>query len=133
MDKPSFGRKNTLTIFFVLGGFFHFFCYLFTNEYLSLLTSIARFCMKECFAMLYPLSVEYYPTVAKTMGFGYCSGFGRLGAAFIPYLMFSVISYDKYSSLLIFSATSFISSYFSHTLPYDTCGKSTELLENFEV
>lgn len=82
--------------------------------------------MKLVYAMLYPLSTEAYPTLLRTLGFGFCSGIGRLGAAFIPYLIFSLLEWDLYSSFFIFGVISLIASISSGTLPYDTMGRSLD-------
>ena len=127
VDIPSMGRKNSLSIFLTFSAIFHLCCYMVSKNYMSLLTSIARFCMKECFAMLYPLSAEAYPTNLRSMGFGWCSGIGRLGAAFVPYLMFELIDRDLYSSFLIFFIVSSVAAVCSHTLPFDTCGRQLDI------
>ena len=128
VDIPTFGRKNSLTISLFLAGIFHVLCYIITKSYMPALTSIARFFMKQCFAMMYPLSAEAYPTPLRSMGFGWCSGVGRIGAAFIPYLMFLLLEVDAYSSFLIFAVVSFIACVSSHTLPFDTCGRQLDVV-----
>jgi hypothetical protein len=82
---------------------------------------------------MYPLSAESYPTNLRSMGFGWCSGFGRLGAAFIPYLMFYLLEYDLYSSFIIFMLVSLIAAYSSHTLPFDTCGRQLDIVNKSPV
>jgi hypothetical protein len=69
-----------LNYFFALSAIFNYLSYI-NEEHLGIMCSIARFCMKECFAMLYPYTTEVYKTIYRTLGFGWASGFGRLGAA----------------------------------------------------
>jgi len=38
--------------------------------------------------MLYPYTTELYPTLLRTLGFGWASGIGRLGSFFMPYILF---------------------------------------------
>lgn len=82
--------------------------------------------MKLVYSMLYPLSTEVYPTLLRTLGFGYCSGVGRLGAAFIPYIIFGLMDYNTYSCFIIFSITSSVAAISSATLPYDTLGRNLD-------
>lgn len=91
VDHKNLGRKNTLSIFFFSAGCFHLLCYFFKLDHIAIFSSIARFCMKISFAMLYPISKEFYPSQLGSMGYAYCSGVGRLGAAAIPFLMFALI------------------------------------------
>ena len=73
--------------------------------------------------MLYPLSTELYPTLLRTLGFGWCSGIGRIGAALIPYLIFPLLEVDVYSSFLVFSLCGLIAAIASFRVPYDTRGR----------
>ena len=63
--------------------------------------SIARFCMKECFAMLYPFTTEVYKTLYRTMGFGWASGFGRLGAAAMYIFIYIILGPTLYFQCII--------------------------------
>jgi len=51
IDRPNFGRKNSLKYFFLLSAVAHLLFALFP---ITLFSSIARFFMKMCFQMLYP-------------------------------------------------------------------------------
>lgn len=51
IDNPKFGRKKSLTIFYIISSVFHF-CFSFNS--LTLFSSLSRFFMKGCFQMLYP-------------------------------------------------------------------------------
>ncbi|EAS04378.1 MFS transporter (macronuclear) [Tetrahymena thermophila SB210] len=127
VDHPLLGRRNSLTICFGLSMVFHFFCYLQGGgSYLSLLTSVARFFMKQCYAMLYPFSTEVYPTIVRTVGFGMCGGVGRVGATLIPYLIFTLIDIDLYSPFLVFTFTSLFAMISSYTFPFCTRGRQLD-------
>lgn len=118
------GRRNSLTICFGLAMVFHGFCFFKgASDSLSFLTSVARFFMKLCYAMLYPFSTEVYPTLVRTVGFGMCGGVGRIGATLIPYLIFYLIDIDLYSPFLVFSATSLIAMISSYSFPFCTRGR----------
>lgn len=73
--------------------------------------------------MLYPLSSESFPTKVRTLGFGWCSGIGRLGAAIIPYIIFHIMDDGGiyfYYPFLLFSCFSLIAAIASFTFPFDT-------------
>lgn len=127
VDIACLGRKNSLTIFFALGCVFHILSFFVTDlPTFSYLTSAARFCMKECFAMLYPFTAEAYPTLLRSIGFGWASGVGRLGAAFGPYLIFAMKDANLYSPFLLFAFSSAVSAISSQTLPFDTLGRTID-------
>lgn len=37
--------------------------------------------------MLYPCTTENYGTFNRTLGFGFCSAVGRIGAFIMPYIL----------------------------------------------
>jgi hypothetical protein len=83
--------------------------------------------------MLYPLTTEMYPTLNRTLGFGWSSGIGRMGATLIPFLIFNILEYDLYSPFYIFAIVSFIGSIASFTLPYDTTGRKLDQVNDNDL
>jgi putative MFS transporter len=122
VDRKGFGRKNSLTIFFAASCIFHIANYFATGELLSSTCNATNFFMKLGFSLLYPYTSELYPTDFRTIGFGFCSGVGRLGAALIPYIMFPLIEADVKSPFIIFVVVAFVATVTSFTFPYDTRG-----------
>jgi putative MFS transporter len=88
IDRPNFGRKKSMLYFFLLSAVFHF---LFGFNQLIIVSSLCRFFMKECFQMLYPCTTESYGTFNRTLGFGFCSAIGRLGAFIMPYIVLPMV------------------------------------------
>jgi hypothetical protein len=88
IDKQNFGRKNSLIYFFVFCSICHF---LFVVHPAIVFTSFAGFFMKMCFQMLYPCTTESYGTLNRTMGFGFNSAVGRLGATVVPYIILPLV------------------------------------------
>lgn len=88
VDRPNFGRKNSLKYFFLLSSAMHF---IFIFKPFIIFSSLARFFMKMCFQMLYPCTTESYGTLNRTLGFGFNSAIGRLGATIMPYLILPLI------------------------------------------
>jgi len=130
VDVPCLGRKNSLTLMLFLSMIFHSLCFFVPFNYLSLLASSSRFFMKQSFAMLYPFTAESYPTLLRTIGFGWASGFGRIGAAVIPFMMFALIEVNPFSSFILFGVSSFLGLICSATLPFDTMGRVLDKVKN---
>lgn len=85
IDQPLFGRKNSILIFFLSGSFFHL---LFGISSLQVMSSIARFFMKDVFQIIDPLTTESYDTSIRSKGYGFCAGLSRIGAVIMPYIVF---------------------------------------------
>jgi len=126
VDVPSLGRKNSLVLTLMISTIFHVLCYVISKKHVSFIASSARFFMKQSFAMLYPFTAESYPTLMRTIGFGWASGIGRIGATIVPFIMFSLIEYDVYSSFLLFAVFSAFGVWAAITLPFDTMGRSLD-------
>lgn len=123
VDRPGFGRKRSLTIFFGLAGTMHL---LFSIVQLTLFSSAARFFMKLCFMMLYPFTTESYGTLNRTIGFGFCSAMGRVGATIMPYIVFPLLELGNFAVFFSFVAVSALGSLFSHLVPKDTLGANLD-------
>ena len=124
IDLKNMGRKNSLTLCCLILTFLNILAYfLGSSSIFSIILSIERFFMKNCFSMLIPLTSELYPTNYRTVGYGYATSMGRLAATICPYLLLSLYAYDVYSSFIIFSVLCFLATLSSHTLKFDTAGK----------
>ena len=86
--------------------------------------------MKNCFAFLYAITTESYPTHIRTLGYGFNSAVGRLGSFVMPYIMFPLFYRDQYSCFWLFAIASAASSVACFTLPYDTMSMKLDHFEN---
>ena len=84
VDKPNFGRKNSLIYCFSISAIFNA---IFIFSPITLFSSLTRFFMKEVFQMIYPFTTESFGTLNRTLGFGLCAAIGRLGSSIMPYLI----------------------------------------------
>ena len=131
IDKENFGRKNTLTYCLIALCVMYLLIYFTKSSMLGILLASERFLMKNCFSMLIPLSAEVYPTLYRTVGYGWASACGRVAAFVSPFILFKIYKIDLYSPFLVFLAVSLIAAYSSYTLPYDTSGINLdEKIEN---
>ena len=88
VDRPNFGRKNSLKYFFMGSAVMHL---LFMLNPIVLFSSICRLFMKMCFQMLYPCTTESYNTLNRALGFGFNSAVGRIGATIMPYIILPLL------------------------------------------
>jgi putative MFS transporter len=123
VDRPGFGRRRSLTIFFGMSGVLHL---LFTFNRLTLFSSGSRFFMKLCFQMLYPFTTESYGTLNRTIGFGFCAAMGRVGSTIMPYILFPLLDLSSYTVFLSFVFVSFMGMLLSNMVPRDTLGVSLD-------
>jgi len=112
IDDPRFGRKNSLIIFFFGSGIFHT---LFAFTRLTALGSIARFFMKDVFQILYPLTTETFETKIRTKGFGFCSGFGRMGSIVMPFILIPLDQWSQASVYILFGVLFFLACFLAYS------------------
>ena len=105
IDQPFFGRKNSITIFFLSGSIFHL---LFGLSSLQIMSSVARFFMKDAFQVIDPLTTESYDTTIRSKGYGFCSGLSRVGAVVMPYIVFPLNDWNPKSVYFLFSFVMFL-------------------------
>jgi hypothetical protein len=123
VDRPGFGRRQSLTIFFALAGMLHL---LYGLKQLTLFLSGGLFFMKLCFQMLIPLTTESYGTLNRTIGFGFCSAMGRVGGIIMPYIVFPLLKLGNYMVFLSFILASVLGMILSITVPQDTLGSGLD-------
>jgi hypothetical protein len=71
-----------------------------------------------------------YSTNIRTLGFGWASGTGRLGAAFIPYVIMPLALENYRNPFLVFFFISILAFIITYTLPYDTLGRKLDEKED---
>lgn len=76
--------------------------------------------------MLYPFTTESFGTLNRTIGFGFCSAMGRIGATIMPYIIFPLLEFGNFAVFLSFVTVSILGSFLSHLVPNDTLGKSLD-------
>lgn len=102
----------------------HFLSYLnLQHSSLSFYCSLARFFMKECYAMIYPYTTEIYSTLVRTLGFGWSSGIGRMSSFLMPFILFPLLEMNPKFPFLVFFIFMGIASIASYTFPYDTTNR----------
>jgi hypothetical protein len=117
IDRPNFGRKNSLTYFFIGAAVCHL-SYSFSS--FTFFASLSRFFMKDVYQILYPLSTESFETKIRTKGFGFCSGFGRLATVVMPFILFPLDDWSPKSVYITFAILCFLAGYLVFTIIKET-------------
>jgi MFS transporter, putative metabolite:H+ symporter len=123
IDHPLFGRKNSLVIFFLAAGIFHL---IFGLTAVTIIGSVARFFMKDVFQVIYPLTTESFETRIRTKGFGFCSGFGRVGAILMPFILIPLDEWKQSSVYVIFAVISGIAGLIAWKMILETMNKNLD-------
>jgi len=129
IDKPMFGRKNSLMICFSISGILNLISYFLPKDHMAISFAVSRFFMKECFAFLYAFTSESYGTLNRTLGYGVSCAVGRMGASIMPLILFPLYEVDNYSCFLCFCFLSFISAFACKKIKHDTTGRNLDLIE----
>ena len=79
--------------------------------------------MKMCFQMLYPCTTESYGTLNRTLGFGFNSAIGRLGATIMPYMVLPLIQTSIPMISIVFCFFALVGTAAGWMLPHETLGR----------
>ncbi len=90
LERPAFGRKNSMCMFLILAGLA-----LFTHPLIPpafpaariAVSIIGRFAGNCSYTILYLFSAEQFPTVVRGVGMGGCGVVSRVGTMLAPYLL----------------------------------------------
>lgn len=129
IDRQGFGRKRSLTMFFGGAAVMHF---LFSLKQAALLSSVARTFMKLCFQMLYAFTTESYGTLNRTIGFGFCSAMGNVGATVMPFLVFPMLEVGTTVVFVSLAIAGVLGMVCSCLVPRDTLGTTLDTANEFE-
>jgi MFS family permease len=120
IDKINYGRKNTLSICLIALGVLNFLIFIFPIYYMGVLLGIQRFFMKSSFNMLIPLSTEVYPTLYRTIGYGWASASGRCAAFIAPFVLFYLFRIGNLLPFFAFALISFLGFFASNSIKIET-------------
>jgi len=127
IDNGKFGRVKSMKIFSLLISLFCFASY-FTESDASLVVFmvLARFSMKGTFLMLMPYSAEIFPTNLRSTAMGTIVALSGIGTSAMPFVVFSLYTWNSYSVFLFFAVNSLIVFGCASQLKYDTTNKSLD-------
>ena len=125
VDHPTFGRKNSLALAQLMSSFSCLIAYLVHGDYIFILISfltIGRFFAKMCFAVIYPLTAEIYPTNLRIMGTAMSSAIGRIAGCIMPFIAIKLFYISIHLPFLLFFFVGLCGLISTYMLPHDTLG-----------
>lgn len=75
--------------------------------------------MKMSFQMLYACSTEMFATENRSLGFGFTSATGRLGATIIPFIIIPMVNTHLHLIFFIFGVFCLVGGLAAFCLPYE--------------
>lgn len=79
-----------------------------------------------CFQMLYPCTTESYGTLNRTLGFGFNSAIGRLGATIMPYVILPLVEINPVFIFISFVIFSLLGALAGFLLPHETMDRALD-------
>lgn len=128
IEHKSFGRKNSMIIFYAAGCFTCLFVFFMKEREFVIFATIARFFLSITMIFCYQFTSEIYPTKIRTTGLGMANGVGRLGGIVMPWVCVALVQMDLFAPFMAFTGLCFVSSTFSYMFPYDTTGKDLDFI-----
>lgn len=130
VETHTFGRKYSLVLAQVISSIGCLISSLIpTNNgfFLIILLTTARFFGKMCFAVIYPLTAEIYPTSLRVNGVGVSSAIGRLASCLMPLITIWIFYINMYGPFILFFGFGTIGIVSTMLLPFDTRGRNLDL------
>ena len=72
---------------FFIGGIFSCLGYVGSSNYVIYWISALKFCGKIAYQIIYPYTVELYPTKYRVIGTSVAMAFGRVGGMVMPFII----------------------------------------------
>ena len=129
IELKSFGRKNSMIIFYGIGGFTCVVVFWMKEVDFVVFATIARFFLSITIIFCFQYTSEIYPTKIRTTGLGMANGVGRMGGIVMPWVCVGLVQVNLFAPFIAFAVLCFISSSFSYLFPYDTTGKDLDFTQ----
>ena len=136
VETETFGRKYSLALGQVISAIACFIAYFISMDngviLIGLLT-VGRFFGKMCFAVIYPLTAEIYPTILRTKGIGAASAVGRLASCIMPIITIKIFYLNVYAPFLLLCAFGILGLVGTMFLEKDTRGRHLDMHEEINI
>jgi MFS family permease len=130
VDSKYFGRKNSMAISFLCGGFCCLMASLQVAPGIIFWISITKFFFILAWTLNFQFTCELYPTKIRGTGIGLASSFGRVGSIIMAPMCAYMNGMGPLVPFLFFGVVSTISGFLTLTLPYDTVGLEMDSLDH---
>ncbi|XP_062238848.1 putative transporter SVOPL isoform X1 [Platichthys flesus] len=123
------GRRKTLTVLQLLSAILFMMVNICTTMFgFTVLLFLLRSLVSMNFNVIYIYTAEVYPTVARSLGMGFCTSFSRIGGMIAPFMAQVLMSQSVILALSPFAVTCVICAALNFLLPFETKGRA--LLQN---
>lgn len=124
-----FGRRMSLTVLQAMSAVFFMLINICTTMFgFTVLLFLLRSLVSMNFNVVYIYTAEVYPTVARSLGMGFCTSFSRIGGMIAPFIAQVLMSQSVISALIPFAVATVVCAAGNFLLPIETKGRS--LLQN---
>ncbi|CAI5636721.1 putative transporter SVOPL isoform X1 [Oreochromis niloticus] len=124
-----FGRKMTLTVLQLLAAFFFMILNICSTMFgFTVLLFLLRSLVSMNFNVVYIYTAEVYPTVARSLGMGFCTSFSRIGGMIAPFIAQVLMSQSVILALCPFAVACVLCALGNFLMPIETKGRA--LLQN---
>ncbi|KAF7650433.1 hypothetical protein LDENG_00126270 [Lucifuga dentata] len=120
-----FGRKMTLTVLQLLAAILFMMVNICTTMFgFTVLLFLLRSLVSMNFNVVYIYTAEVYPTVARSLGMGFCTSFSRIGGMIAPFIAQVLMSQSVILALSPFTVACVICAIGNFLLPIETKGRA---------
>uniref|UniRef100_A0A3Q2WV44 SVOP-like n=1 Tax=Haplochromis burtoni TaxID=8153 RepID=A0A3Q2WV44_HAPBU len=120
-----FGRKMTLTVLQLLAAFFFMILNICSTMFgFTVLLFLLRSLVSMNFNVVYIYTAEVYPTVARSLGMGFCTSFSRIGGMIAPFIAQVLMSQSVILALCPFAVACVLCALGNFLMPIETKGRA---------
>uniref|UniRef100_H3CCS1 SVOP-like n=1 Tax=Tetraodon nigroviridis TaxID=99883 RepID=H3CCS1_TETNG len=120
-----FGRKMTMVVLQLLTALFFMLLNICSTMLgFTVLLFLLRSLVSMNFNVVYIYTAEVYPTVARSLGMGFCTSFSRIGGMIAPFIAQVLMSRSVVQALCPFALASLLCALGSILLPIETRGRA---------
>jgi len=140
IDNKNFGRRQTIAWSLLVTFLLCIFAYnsSYGSVFLIPCLTMGRFFLKICMAASLSFTAELYSTYYRTIGIGFATTLGKIGACIMPIICINMYYMNNFAPFLLFGLLSFVAAVATRLVPYDTQGRyldvtNKKLLEDAEM
>ncbi|KAM8883215.1 putative transporter SVOPL [Synchiropus picturatus] len=119
------GRRITLSVLQLLAAFFFMMLNICSTMFgFTVLLFLLRSVVSMNFNVVYIYTAEVYPTVARSLGMGFCTSFSRIGGMIAPFIAQVLMSQSVVKALSPFAVACVLCALGNCLLPIETKGRA---------